>query len=265
MRSTSTALLIFLLPVLLLSGCLEVKQELWIESDGSGRIRFDISAASPEDTSVQASSVPAEEFIQIARQLRRDPRLKSSPRVEQYVLGGDDHVALEIALHRWNDLPAINRQILDMGTAGHEVRTALSRVFDFSLVEDKEGNILYRQIFSREDMRASRESLSNDQSFLDASRAGGALRIILHSPTISRTNGSWQLNKTSVRWSINLKELAGGRRAVKAFETEIGASARSPYFWRVIGIVLVISMLVGILTLFRHVRRRARKTNEKVR
>jgi len=265
MRTASRNLFIFLMPLFLLSGCFEVKQEIWIESDGSGKIRFDISAPSPGETSVEASSVPSEEVIAIAREIRRDPRLKSTPRVGQYVHNGNDHVELELLLHSWSDLPAINHLILDMARMDDEVRTALSRVFEFSLEEDDEGNIQYRQILSREDVHSSRESLSNSRSFSDLPRAGGSLGILVHSPTISRSNGKWQLDKTSVRWTLSLKELAGGRGSVKAFEAEIGASARSPYFWRVIGIVLIVSMLVGILTWFPHVRRKARRLNDKIR
>ncbi len=262
---SSTFLFIFLMPLLLLSGCIEVKQEIWIEPDGSGKIRFDIGAPSPEDTSIEASSVPAEEIIAIAREIRRDPRLRSTPQVGQYVLDGQDHVELVLLLYRWSDLPAINHLILDMARGDDEVRTALSRVFEFSLEQDDEGNIQYRQTLSREDVRASRDYLSKLPSFTEVSRAEGSLRVIVHSPTISRSNGSWQFDKTSVRWTLALKELAGGRGSVRAFEAEIGASARSPYFWRVIGIVLIVSILVGILTWFPHVRRRARRPNEKIR
>ncbi|MFC1499882.1 hypothetical protein ACFL6T_02540 [Candidatus Zixiibacteriota bacterium] len=259
------ALYVLLIPLLMLAGCLEVKQEIWIEPDGSGKIRFDISAPSPGEGSTEASSVPAEEVIAIARELRRDPRLKSTPRVGQFVLDGMDHVDLELLLYNWSDLSAINHLMLEMAGSDSEVSAVLSRLFEFSLVEDEEGNILYRQILSREDLQASREYLSNNQSFTDVSLAGGLLSIVVHSPTISRSNGSWQLDKTSVRWRMALRELARGRGTIQAFEAEIGASARSPHFWRVIGIILIVSMLVGILTWFRHARRRARRSHDKIR
>ncbi|MFC1628105.1 hypothetical protein ACFL3H_03195 [Gemmatimonadota bacterium] len=264
MRPLFKLLLIFLMPFLLLSGCIEVKQEIWIEPDGSGKIRFDIGAPSPGEGSADASSIPAEEIIAIARELRRDPRLKSTPRVGQYVLDGNDHVELELLLNHWSDLPSINHLILEKARTEDDVRAALSRMFEFSLAEDEEGNILYRQILSDEDVRSSRDHLSNMESLTEVSLAGGFLSVIVHSPTISRSNGSWQLDKTGVRWTLALKDLADGRGSVRAFEAEIGASARSPQFWRVIGIVLIVSILVAILTWFRHARRRARRPNRKI-
>jgi len=237
-----------------LAGCFELQQEIWVGTDGGGRLRFTIRAAAPEGVRADTTSVPVVEIHEIARRLRRDTRLRFSPRVEQYVLAGDDHVALEIALNDWHDLPAINRDILELGSAGDPVRMALARLFDFSLEEDAEGYILYRQLASESTARHAGDALAGLETGSGDSGKARGLRIVLHSPTISRTTGAWQLDKSGVRWSVDLDDLMTGQRRFRAFEADIGAVARGPRFWRVIGIVLVISMLVGILTWFRYAR-----------
>ncbi len=247
-----------------LAGCFDVKQEIWVDPDGSGRLRFTLRAPSPEGTRTDTTSVPVLEIHEMARRMRQDTRLRFSPRVEQFVIDDADHVALEIAVNDWHDLPAINRDIMEMGSAGERVRTALASLFDFTLEEDVEGYILYRQLASESTARRARDALTGRESRATGFPAEGTLQIILHSPTVSRTTGSWQLDKSGVKWSLDLDQLRTGRRNFRSFEADIGAVARGFRFWRVIGIVVVISMLVGILSWFRHARR-MRKPAEEIR
>ncbi len=260
-----TALLLVALFLLSsLTGCFEVQQDIWVGTDGGGRLRFTIRAPSPEGARTDTSSVPVVEIHEIARRLRRDTRLRFTPRVEQYVHDGADHVAIEIAVNDWHDLPAINRDIIEQGSSGDPVRTALARLFDFSLEEDAEGYILYRQLASESTARHARDALAVVEPGSGGSGEAGGLKIVLHSSTVSRTTGAWQLDKSGVRWSVDLDDLMTGRRRFRAFEADIGAVARGSRFWRVIGIVMVISMLVGILTWFRYARW-LKKSAEKIR
>jgi hypothetical protein len=258
-----------LLPVILLSvllaGCFEVRQELWIGTEGGDRLRYTISTPSPIDPTSATSPLPVEAIHDLGRRLRGDVRLRFSPRIEQYVADGRDHIALELAVHDRNDLSAVNRAIIDMAGGDDALRASLARLFDFTLEEDLEGIIRYRQRRPETAVRRAREIITDERFRPDRQAARGSLVIILHSPVVSSTSGSRRRNDTEVRWSLELGDLMAGQENIRSFEAEIGPASRGSRLWQVIGIVLVVSMLAGIITWIRHSRRRVMGPGDPIR
>lgn len=263
-----------LLGVFLLTGCFDVKQDIWINPDGSGRLRFDIGLSKQlaflgEEGASSADEL-AESLKELGRELVGDPRLHSSPIVEEYSDDDFDRAAIELFVKDWHDLPALNRLIVEQPSRDEAEGDESNRLFIFSLEENEEGNIYYRQpargsigeAGPEETKQEEAEKRENEEGFFEGMGrvfAGafldeGGLTVTLHSPTISRTNGTLLRDKTGVQWLVELEDLIGNKVEVDAFTAEIGASAESFYFWRVMGVLLMITVLVGLLIWFRRGR-----------
>jgi|GEM_PF-4201542 len=257
-----------LLCSLLLSGCFDVNQEIWINSDGSGRLRFDmgLSKKLADLGEEDASGIDdlADRFKELGRELAGDPRLLHSPVVEEYGDDDFDRVAIELTVKDWRDLSVINRMIVQKRPGEEAAGNGSNRLFVFTLEESDDGNIYYRQPSSGFRSESKQPDEEKEEGFFEgmgralvgAFMSEGGLTVTLHSPTISLSNGDWQSDRASVQWTVALEDLINDKVEVDAFTAEIGAPAGSLYFWRVVGVLLVVSFLVGLLVWFRRYRSR---------
>ncbi len=255
-----------LLPALLLSGCIDVRQDIYINPDGTGRLRLDIGIRS-EATDPAAEEIPehpGEDLKVIARRIHNDPRVRTV-HVEEYSEDGWDRGVIDLSVHDWRDLPELNRLLaIDPDRAEHGF-SGLERWFLFSLGEEEDGVVDFRQPESDGGPPPSGSLIGAGNGTLfgrewDRSAfAEGSLTLTLHSPMVSRTNGLWQLDKASIRWTVPLASLLDGTSLPQPFTAEIGPSARSSHFWRIVGIILAVTALVGLLAWFRSRRREARE------
>jgi hypothetical protein len=250
-----------LLPALLLSGCIDVRQDIYINPDGTGRLRLDIGIRST--TADPAAEVipehPGEDLKVIARRIHTDPRVRTI-HVEEYSEDGWDRGVIDLSVHDWRDLPELNRLLAADPDRAEHVFSGLERWFLFSLGEEEDGVIDFRQPGSDDGSPASVAVKGTlfGREWDPSAFTEGALTVTLHSPMVSRTNGLWQLDKASIRWTVPLASLEGSSPP-PAFTAEIGPSARSSHFWRVVGIILAVTALVGLLAWFRRSRREARE------
>jgi len=260
--------LILLFCALTLNGCLDVQQEIWINPDGSGKLRFDLGLSKAftelgEDDSTGVADLFVS-FKELGRDLNRDPRLKSSPILEEYSDDDFDRVALELVVKDWRDLPAINQLILERNSGEETVEGNTSQMLLFSLHENEDGNIFFRLPSigklsepdepAAEEGEEARPELAGG-AFLGSFFNEGGIAVTLHSTMISRTNGKWQPDKSSVRWEISLEDMIEGTIEIDAFTAEMGTAAGSQKSWRLVGILLIIFVLVAILLWFRRDRR----------
>jgi len=260
-----------LLGVFMLTGCFDVKQEIWINPDGSGRLRFDIGLskqlASLAEEGASSADELAESLKDLGRELVGDPRLHSSPIVEEYRDDDFDRAAIELFVNDWHDLPALNRLIVEKRLTDEVEGDESNRLFIFSLEENEEGNIYYRQPARGSIGEAGPEETKEEekveekgffegvgQALVGTFMNEGGLTVTLHSPIISRTNGTRLADREGAQWSVKLEDLIGDRVEVDAFTAEIVASAGISYFWRVVGVLLTITVLVGLLIWFRRGR-----------
>lgn len=269
--------LIPLFCALTLSGCLDVQQEIWINPDGSGKLRFDLGLSRAfieldEGESTGVSDLAAS-FRELGRELNRDPRLKYSPVMEEYSDDDFDRVALEVVVKDWRDLPAINQMILERKSGEETLESKANQMLLFSIHETEDGNIFFRQpsigTFSESDNQAAGEGKGTlleraGRAFLGSFMNEGGVVVTLHSTMISRTNGTWQPDKSSVRWKVSLEDMMEGKVEIDAFTAEIGAAAGSQKSWRLIGVLLTIFLLVAILLWFRSDRHRKHRADTPV-
>ena len=261
--------LIPLFCALTLSGCLDVQQEVWINPDGSGKLRFDLGLSKAFTELGEGESTGVSDLVisfkELGRELNRDPRLKYSPVLEEYSDDDFDRVAIEVVVKDWRDLPAINYLILKRKSGEETLESKANQMLLFSLHEAEDGNIFFRQpsigTFSDSDEPAAGEGEETlmeraGRAFIGSFMNEGAVVVTLHSTMISRTNGTWQPDKSSVRWKVSLEDMMEGKVEIDAFTAEIGTAAGSQKSWRLVGILLIVFMLVAILIWFRRDRSR---------
>ena len=259
-----------LLPALLLSGCIDVRQDIYINPDGSGRLRIDVGIRSTADPAAEEiPEHPGEDLKVIARRIHTDPRVQSV-HVEEYSEDVWDRGVIDLSVHDWRDLPALNRLLAADPGRSKNGSSGLERWFFFSLGEDEEGVVDFRQPEADGMPSPSGAPAASANGTLfgwewDRSAfAEGSLTVTLHSPMVSRTNGLWQLDKASIRWTVTLTTLLDPASSPQPFSAEIGPSARSSHFWRIVGIILTVTALVGLLAWFRSSRREARERGREV-
>jgi hypothetical protein len=251
-----------LLPALLLSGCIDVRQDIYINPDGSGRLRLDLgirtvaSDRAPDELPIQ----PGNDLKEIVRRIHADPRIRAV-HVEEYSEDGWDRGVIDLSVHDWRDLPDLNRCLAADPDRPENGFSRLESWFLFSLREDDDGvtNFQEPQADGVGPPRPGGPWTLFGRPLDRSAFSEGALTVTLHSPMVSRTNGLWQLDKASVRWSIPLAYLLEESSSPPAFSAEIGPSARSSHFWRIVGIILAVTALVGLLAWFRSSRREARQ------
>jgi hypothetical protein len=255
-----------LLPALLFSGCIDVRQDIYINPDGSGRLRIDVGIRSTatEQAPDEIPEQPGAELKETIRRIHTDPRVRSV-HLEEYSEDGWDRGVIDLSVHDWRDLPELNRLLAADPGRSENGFSGLECWFLFSLGEDEEGVVDFRQPGTDGMPSPSGFPAGEGQGILFGRKLDrsafveGSLTVTLHSPMVSRTNGLWQLDKASVRWTIPLAALLDGTSPPQPFSAEIGPSARSSHFWRIVGIILTVTALVGLLAWFRSSRREARE------
>ncbi|MFO7767440.1 MAG: hypothetical protein R6W82_00530 [bacterium] len=257
MQRVLTTILIGVLP--LLSGCLDMQQEIYVHGDGSARLRLDFGVHQDLLGTVEEGPPPGEvsveagpDFLAAARALRNDPRVRSI-HTEEYTRDGFERSAIDVTVQDWRDLPEIARLI---ASTKEEADRDLRAIFIFEL-EERDGTIYFRQPTS--------DAAPETADARDLGRELGAaltravfddseITVTLRSPTISRSNGRWLMDKSGVEWTVALDDLVSDPLEAGAFQAEIGPSARSWHFWRVVGVILAVTILVGMLAWFRRER-----------
>jgi len=258
MRKTLTTILIGTLP--LLSGCLDMQQEIWIQPDGSGRLRLDLGireqtpegGEEDENLSSEVHTELDSGFLEAARRLRDDPRVRSL-HTEDYRQEGYERAAIDVTVDQWRDLPDIAAIV----TGLQEVQDSdLRDIFLFQL-EERDGTIYYRQpVTGASPTESETRDLGRElgaaltRAVFDDSK----ITVTLRSPTLSHANGRWLMDKSGVEWTVELDDLVSDPLEPGAFHAEIGPSARSWHFWRVVGVILAVTVLVGMLAWFRRGR-----------
>lgn len=213
------------IPLLILgiacSGCLELTQEVWVNGDGSGRMRLDI--ALPQGLLDMAAESEGEDPL--AENLAEYDRLKAHPEQipnlrsvdhSQYVDGEFHHFVIELEVYDVTALPqtmarlqeraAVDEQQADKAeelTSQHEMR--LERIghgrmlFVQTLVDDSgtPGS-------AGPDMQ---EMDAAGKAFLASMFAGKHFTVRLHAPKVASSNGTVDQTAGTAEWKIPLTEL----------------------------------------------------------
>jgi hypothetical protein len=203
------------------AGCLELTQELWVNRDGSGRMRLDIAlpqgllemATEAEGSNPLAENL--EQYEQLKAHPEQIPNLRSVDHSE-YVDGEFHHFVIEIEVDDVTALPETMAQLqkrtavgeeqaekADELAAQHEMkleRVGRDRmVFVQSLVDDGQGADA-----SGPDME---EMDAASKAFLASMFAGKHFTVRLHAPKVTSTNGTVDETAGTIEWKIPLTEL----------------------------------------------------------
>jgi len=202
-------------------GCLELTQEVWVNSDGSGRMRLDI--ALPKELLEMASETdgdnPLAETLQEYERLKADPsqipNLRSVDQSE-YVEGEFHHFVMELEVGDVTLLAETMSQLQkrtaitdEPGTGADELASQhemkLERIgrdrmmFVQTLVDD--GQAGGASGLDTEEMDAASKAL------LASMFAGKHFTVRLHAPKVTYTNGKVDEAAGTIEWRIPLTEL----------------------------------------------------------
>lgn len=258
---TGPSLLFMLLFTLLLTGCFDVTEEIWISPDGSGRLTIEmgiekgLSGAEGSEGRRDAAEALGDGFKEVARRIRTDPRI-GTPMIAEWEDDTYLRASIEMKVEDWHDLPAVAQRILGESDTSVEMDDLLL----FSLDENEDGMVFYSQPVMTAEPREEPDRGEGSPWVRRLGKAifdDGTLTVVLHSPTISRTNGEWQSDRLSVRWQRDLADLISRPLEAGSFTAEIGPSARSWHFWRIVSVILAVSFLVALLAWFRRRRRQS--------
>ena len=230
-------LLLFLLSVVC-SGCLELTQEVWVNSDGSGRMRLDIAlprgllemAAEADGSDPLAETLV--EYERLKANPREIPNLRSVDKKE-YVEGEFHHFVIELEVDDVTKLPETMARVQKRAAVGeeqaekadelaaqHEMR--LERVgrdrmvFVQNLVEDSRTGAA-----SAPDME---ELDAAGKAFLASMFAGKHFTVRLHAPKVTSANGVVDETAKTIEWKIPLTELMA-REGLQELRAEIELDA----------------------------------------
>jgi hypothetical protein len=218
--NVTRGLLLFILSIGC-AGCLELTQEVWVNEDGSGRMRLDI--ALPQGLMEMATEAdganPLAENMEEYEKLKADPgqipNLRSVDQSE-YVEGEFHHFVIEIEVDDVTALPETMAQLqkrtsldeeqaekADELASQHEMR--LERighdrmVFVQTLVDDS--GAADASAPDMEEMDAA------GKAFLASMFAGKHFTVRLHAPKVTSTNGTVDEGARTTEWKIPLTEL----------------------------------------------------------
>lgn len=219
----------------LLSGCLEFRQEFWINPDGSGRVLMDIGIQQMGGNQGAKRQGPSEfeKNIQEAKErLSKDPNIKSV-QMSRETRDGMLHTVFDLECH---DLTKFNESMRESvkksahagqaGQAQDSMAPAIEKLPD--------GDYTFRMSLER----GQKKSAPNPQidrlagQMAERMFVGRFWTVTLHAPKIAETNG--QVNATSnlVEWKIPMAHIASEKAPYKELTARVQMpSIVSPQRW----------------------------------
>lgn len=231
--SVTRCLLLFMLSSAC-AGCLELTQEVWVNRDGSGRMRLDIAlpqgllemAAESDGANPLAESMA--EYERLKADPGQVPNLRSVDHSE-YVEGEFHHFVIDLEVDDVTALPETMAQLqkrtaldeeqaekADELASQHEMRLErIGRnrmVFVQTLVDDSQA--------ADASTPGTEEMDAAGKAFLASMFAGKHFTVRLHAPKVTATNGAVDQNARTTEWRIPLTELMA-REGLQELRAEI--------------------------------------------
>lgn len=207
------------------SACLELTQEIWVNEDGSGRLKYDI--ATPEGLLAMAAAGaeedPLEEvrarWAELAEHPETVPNLRSFA-AEEYVDEDFHHFVMEVEVDDVTLLPQtmdeINERIdLDEAGAGAgaEEGDALTQPADMRFERLADGRLLFVQSLQTDEVAeaesADPEMDEASQAFLASMFAGKYFTVRLHAPNVVSSNATVDEGAGVLEWKFPMADFFG--------------------------------------------------------
>ena len=221
------------------AGCLELTQEVWVNRDGSGRMRLDI--ALPQELLEMAAETdgvnPLAESMAEYERLKAHPEEISNLRSvdhSEYVEGEFHHFVIELEVDDVTALPETMAQLQKRTAANAEQAEKadeLASQHEMRLERIGRDRMIFVQTLV-DDSQATDASTSGTEemdaagkAFLASMFAGKHFTVRLHAPKVTATNGVMDETAGTTEWKIPLTELMAqeGLQELRA-EIELGGS-----------------------------------------
>ena len=203
------------------AGCLELTQEVWVNSDGSGRMRLDI--ALPRELLEMASDAdganPLAETLEEYERLKADPsqvpNLRSVDKSE-YVEGEFHHFVMELEVDDVTLLPETMSQLQKRTAVGEEQENKadeLASQHEMKLERIGRDRMVFVQTLIDDSQAADASGLDTEEmdaaskALLASMFAGKHFTVRLHAPKVTSTNGQVDKAASTIEWRIPLTAL----------------------------------------------------------
>lgn len=222
--------------LLLLTGCFEFSEEIWISEDGSGRMKLDIGIGDMLTKLVRESggTSPIEQlkkgFQDLQAQLAANPKITKIA-YDEYDFGTMNHIVLDLEVTDARLLTELNQKLMA------QQRTQ-SRRFEFTesvleIAKLENGHLGFYQKFGgvhkkdeTEETDPASEVIGKYGEKFGKAMANSVLgdkfiSVKVHAPAISATNGRLDSNQQSVEWRIPVLDVVGETSVAHELTAEI--------------------------------------------
>ena len=206
---------------LLLSGCYDIAEELWINSDGSGRMKFTIGLAENLTAMMEGGGQSAN-FC--------DKAIKDKSKLENNVLitsiaisksneAGMNYCSIDVDVKDFRNFAEVRNNIIEGDYNNYE--------FPFSIIELGEERIGISQEFNnlgRDGPNQSKiEKVGQEMAMvmMTPMLAGKYLIVTVHAPNIESSNGDISTDNKTVTWKKPLVDLVRYPEKPHRFEVVI--------------------------------------------
>ena len=240
--------------LLCFSGCIDYLEEIWINADGTGKLKIDLGVAESfvslgknfgmEDSSQDMSK----QYLKRKEEIERNPNVQKVD-FKDFSAGDMHHFVFEIDVKDIFKVGELTK-LLEMSQMDTEGQQGNSGKSEIHIEKLQNGNIQFVQIFKSEQNPLSQQSDSskvpNDSlgQAMAASMFGDkGITIRVHGPKVVSSNGQADEQRKMVEWKISLVELSKN-----SFNRELKAEIELPHSNALlITIVVVVALLLLVM------------------
>lgn len=200
-------LIITILTTLLVSGCYDLTEQLWINSDGSGRMKFTIGLAENLAAMIEGSGESAdfcEKSIKDKNKLENNV-LITSVAITKHNEAGMNYCSIDIDVKDFRNFVEVRNNIIEGDYDNYE--------FPFSIIELGDGRIGISQEFSnlgRDGPNQSEIEKAGQEmamAMMAPMLAGKYITVTVHAPGIESSNGEISSDNKSTTWKKPLIDI----------------------------------------------------------
>ena len=225
-----------LVTTLLLSGCYELTEELWINPDGSGRMKFTIGLAENLVAMMETGGKSAdfcENAIRDKNKLEKND-LISSVSISKNIEAGMSFCTLDIGVKDFRQFRVVRDTAIEGDYDKYE--------FPFMIEDLGEGRVRISQDFSslgRDDPEQSDIEKIGQQmamAMMSPMLTGRYITVIVHAPKVESSNGDISTDGKTTIWKKPLIDLFRNPDQAHRFEMvllkKVGLIDRIKSWWR---------------------------------
>ncbi len=241
------------------SGCIEYLEEIWINDDGSGKLKIDLGVAESfvslgKNFGMQDSMQDmTKQYLKRKEELEQNPNVKKAD-FKEFTENGLHHFVFEIEVKDIFKVGELTKK-LEMSQLDSQGQQDTSGKSEIKIEKLPNGNIQFVQIFKGERKESTQTNdssiVANDsvsQAMATAMFGDKGVTIRIHAPQIISSNGKLDEQMKSVEWKIGLAELAKGSFS-KELKAEIELHRVSALMVTVIIVAALLCLLIMMLML----------------